>query len=190
MCQLPLRPGFHITSSRYSSRIIVDRTTLGQWEEVADSSEYWLATKPKSSQKLRTLVTSSNSTEVIIQSSNYVNFNNLCSEDKVGFQINFVQSTCYWILIGLKQNLKIFPSQNYSNSHANWLIDRSKQILRSKEIIEQNFYLICQSQKENFINQRRYSTHPVTSGLLTPTFRWMMTRPLMKKGIRVLKKFF
>ena len=87
VCQLPLRPGFHIKSSRYSSRIIVDRTTLGQWEEVA--SEYGLATLPKSSQKLRSLVTSSNSTEVIIQSSNYVNFNNLCSEDKVGFRINF-----------------------------------------------------------------------------------------------------
>ena len=89
MCQLPLRPGFHITSSRYSSRIIVDRTTLGQWEEVG--SEYGLTTLPKSSQKLMTLVTSSNSTEVIIQSSNYVNFNNLCSEDKAGFQISIVR---------------------------------------------------------------------------------------------------
>ena len=84
MCELPLRPGFHIRNSRYNSRIIVDRTTLGEWEEV---TEYGMKTLPKSSQKMT--MASSNSSEVVIQSSNYVNFNNLCSEDKVGFQINF-----------------------------------------------------------------------------------------------------
>jgi len=100
-------------------------------------------------------------------------------------------STCNWILIGQKQNLKIFPSQNYSNSRANWLIDRSKQILRSKEIIGQNFYPICPSQKEHFINQSRYSTHSVISGLLTPTIRFNddLTYNEKRLGkIRVLKK--
>ena len=85
-CELPLRPGFHIQNSRYYSRIIVDRTTLGEWEEV---SEYGMTTLPKSSSSQTMTMPSSNSSEVIIESSNYVNFNNVCSEDKEGFHIQF-----------------------------------------------------------------------------------------------------
>ena len=71
--------------------------------------------------------------------------------------------------IGQNQKSKTFPSRNYSNSHANWLIGQLKRTLQSKEIIGQSFYPICQSQKETFTNQPIFIllAKLVTSGLST-----------------------